>query len=72
MLLCADMHREYGLDIDGPPGTADILAARSWRWFFGRVLGLSDQSRWRRAVADTPTQMTPDQQLAEARARGRR
>ncbi|MCK9928807.1 hypothetical protein MXD62_16755 [Frankia sp. Mgl5] len=72
MLLCADFHREYGLDLDGPPGTADILTARSWRWFLGRVLGLSDQSRWRHAVAGEPERSTPEQQLAEARARGRR
>ncbi|MEX5711831.1 hypothetical protein AB1484_26945 [Parafrankia sp. FMc6] len=44
----------------------------SWRYFLARVLGLSDQSRWRRAAGDEPERSTPEQQLAEARARGRR
>lgn len=66
--MCADLHREYGIDADAP----GYLARVSWRWFQGRIAGLSDASRFRRACADEPVQMTPEQQLAEARARGRR
>ncbi|GAB2964508.1 hypothetical protein [Saccharothrix stipae] len=47
-MIEADFHREYRVDL-AVPGEID---RRTWRWFQGRLFGLSPESRtWRHLTA---------------------
>jgi hypothetical protein len=48
-----DFHEIYSIDLAEP----GLLAARSWRWLFIRLVGLiSTESRIQRALNPTPEQ----------------
>jgi hypothetical protein len=50
-LIEADLHSEYGLDVEDPV----LLRARSWRWLRTRILGLlAADTRIARALAPPP------------------
>lgn len=46
--MLADFHREYGI---GGPDEPDAVLFLPWRYFLSRLFGLSDQSRFRGALA---------------------
>ncbi|MEU9557973.1 hypothetical protein [Streptomyces fumanus] len=61
MLIEADLHQVYGIDVeDGrADGTGGILQRRTWRWLQLRILGLlSTESRLQRHF-NPPDDTTP-------------
>ncbi|MCG7203951.1 hypothetical protein [Streptomyces arenae] len=51
-LIEADLHSEYGIDVD-----SGILRRRSWRWLQARIYGLlCAESRLQRHFAPPPEQ----------------
>lgn len=54
-LIEADLHSEYGLDVDmSDPDSSPALVGRSWRWLLVRVRGLLESPGTRLVMALTP------------------
>lgn len=50
-LIEADLHSEYGIDVEDRP----LMRERSWRWLEARILGLlAADTRTYRALAPEP------------------
>lgn len=51
MIVEADLHSEYGIDVEDRA----LMGARSWRWLRVRIQGLlAADTRLQRALAPTP------------------
>ena len=59
-LIEADLHSEYGLDVDlEEPDSSPALTGRSWRWFLVRLRGLLEVPHARIVMALTPDEPKP-------------
>ncbi|GIE29958.1 hypothetical protein Ait01nite_030030 [Actinoplanes italicus] len=46
----ADLHSEYGIDVEDP----GLMASRSWRWLQTRIVGLLSMPKSRLSLAMKP------------------